>query len=394
MKERIAEELNRITASIREAHTDAEKAQACQIARGRMLSLAGSAPAGSARRTYATKMLRKLEEKSNELRFLDPVPVPPGPLPDPEPAGRGKNRRKEQSEEEDIENLVDVYQPEDVPDDRTLEDLQMHEKDRAKLTRRVILPLKYPHEMNAAGVYPASYILYGPPGTGKTTIAQAIAKEADATLVVVNGASIKGKYYGQSQSRLTQIIRYVEELVRTGKHPVVLLFDDCDALLGKTWHGAGKDIIAAFLTGFDGVGHKAAKRPFPVIFTTNKPDAFEENVVRRIGNLMYIGPPNASQRLQFLENQIGKLPNISLDIDLREIAEKTRGYSCADLEHLLEEANDEREDDSVIPPRFLPLSGEHLKNAIEKTTPTLRESVVEPYVRFARERGLFVPEYD
>ena len=393
MKNAVTDELNRITASIQEARSPGEKIQAYTAARGKMLSLANSAPIGSERRAYAIKMMDLFEKKCKEMRFLKPEPI----ISD---ASEGNSsiassgKRKEVSDEEDISSLVDVYQPQDIPDDRQLKDLQIHDKDKANLTKRIINPLKYPQEMNAAGIYPASYILYGPPGTGKTTLGQVIARESDSILVVVNGASIKGRYYGQSQSRLNQIIKYVNELAKTSNHGVVLLFDDCDALLGKAYHSAQKDIIAAFLTGFDGVGHKAAGRPFSVIFTTNKPDAFEENVVRRLGSMMYIGPPNAAQRRKYLESQIGKLTNISPDIDLNQLAQRTKGYSCADLNRLLDEANAEREDDSVVPPRFLTLCNNHLEAALKKTIPTLRDSVVAPYIKFAEERGLNVPDYD
>ncbi len=393
MRDVIVEELNKITASIQGAHTPGEKEQAYQAARGKMLSLARSAPDGSERRAYATRMMEKFEKKCNEMKFLSPSP-PPAVTPIVATSGTNSGRKKDQSDEEDIMGFISVYQPEDIPDNRTLKDLQIHEEDKAQLTKRIIYPLKYPHEMNAAGVYPASFILYGPPGTGKTSIAQALAKEANAILVVVNGGEIKGKYYGQSQRRLNQIIRYVNELANTGEHPVILLFEESDALLGKTYHGAGKDIIAAFLTGLDGVGHKATERAFSVIGTTNTPDAFEENVVRRLGNLLYVGPPNAAQRLKYLEYQIGKLPNIGLDIDLKSIAQRTRGYSCDDLNKLLNEANTKREDDSVLPPRFLTLTAQHLEAALTKTVPTLRDSVIAPYVKFAQERGLNVPDYD
>lgn len=393
MKYNITDELNRIATTIHNARTPTEKEKAYMVAKGKMFSLASSAPYGSERRMYATRIMKKLENKYKEIRSLSLTPV--SDTVKQSPTNTAVTKKKEQADDEDITSLIDVYQPEEIPDDRTLKDMQIREEDKAKLIKRIVYPLKYPQEMNAAGVFPASYILFGPPGTGKTSLVQALARESEAILIVVNGASIKGRYYGQSQNRLNQILKYVYELANTSSHGIILLFDDCDALFGKTNHGAGKDIISAFLTGLDGVGHKSVGRPFSVVFTTNSPEAFAANVVRRLqNNMLYIGPPNAAQRHKYLESQIGKLPNISLDIDLRRLAQNTRGYSCADLNGILDDANTEREDDSVVPPRFLPLTNAHLEEALKKAIPTLRESVVAPYIKFSEERGIYVPDYD
>jgi len=98
-----------------------------------------------------------------------------------------------------------------------------------KIREMVELPLKHPELFERLGIEPPKgVLLYGPPGTGKTLLAKAVANEANAHFIAINGPEIMSKYYGESEERLRDIFKEAEE-----NAPAIIFIDEIDAIAPK-----------------------------------------------------------------------------------------------------------------------------------------------------------------
>ncbi len=96
-----------------------------------------------------------------------------------------------------------------------------------KIREMVELPLKHPELFERLGIEPPKgVLLYGPPGTGKTLLAKAVANEANAHFIAINGPEIMSKFYGESEERLREIFKEAEE----NAPPSIIFIDEIDAI--------------------------------------------------------------------------------------------------------------------------------------------------------------------
>ncbi|MGC9049516.1 AAA family ATPase, partial [Pyrobaculum sp.] len=111
----------------------------------------------------------------------------------------------------------------------TWEDIGDLEDAKQKIRELVELPLRHPELFKHLGIEPPKGILLiGPPGTGKTLLAKAVANEANAYFVAINGPEIMSKYYGESEARLREIF---EEAKKNA--PAIIFIDEIDAIAPK-----------------------------------------------------------------------------------------------------------------------------------------------------------------
>lgn len=188
-------------------------------------------------------------------------------------------------------------------------------------------------------------LLYGPPGTGKTLMARQIGKMLNAREPkIVNGPSILDKYVGESEANIRKLFADAEEEEkRMGAHSAlhIIIFDEIDAICktrGSTAGGAGvhDTVVNQLLTKMDGVEQL---NNILVIGMTNRRDMIDEALLRpgRFEMQMEISLPDEDGRLQILAihtakmRQAGKLDR---DVDLKELAAKTKNYSGAEIEGL------------------------------------------------------------
>jgi len=267
-------------------------------------------------------------------------------------------------------------------------------KEEVEKVREVVeLPLKHPELFKKIGIEPPKGILlYGPPGTGKTLIAKAVANEAKAHFITINGPEIIGKYYGESEERLRETFRNAEE-----NAPSIIFIDEIDAIAPKREEATGeveRRVVAQFLTLLDGL---KARGQIVVIGATNRIDAIDPALRRpgRFDREIEIGVPNKEGRKEILEIHTRGMP-LSPDVDLDELASLTHGFVGADLANLCKEAAmlalrkfvSKIPEEGVIPVNVL----EHLKvtksdfmTALKNIKPSaLREYYVEiPEVRWS-----------
>ncbi len=230
----------------------------------------------------------------------------------------------------------------------TWEDIGDLEEAKQKIRELVELPLRHPELFKHLGIEPPKGILLsGPPGTGKTLLAKAVANEANAYFVAINGPEIMSKYYGESEARLREIF---EEAKKNA--PAIIFIDEIDAIAPKREEVTGeveKRVVAQLLTLMDGLQERGQ---IVVIGATNRPDAVDPALRRpgRFDREIHISMPDKRARREILSVHTRNMPlctkadvenkvcNSGEDVDLDRIAEMTHGYTGADIAALAKEA--------------------------------------------------------
>jgi len=205
-----------------------------------------------------------------------------------------------------------------------------------ELKEAVEWPLKYAESFKKLGVRPPKGILiYGPPGTGKTLLAKAVAGESEANFILVRGPELLNKFVGESEKG----IRKVFERARQAS-PSIIFFDELDSLAPK--RGMSHDsqvterVVNTLLSEMDGLEEL---NDVVVIGATNRPDILDPALLRpgRFDRLSFVGAPSKEERLEILKIHTKPMP-LAKDVDLNKIAEKTEGYTGADIEAVCREA--------------------------------------------------------
>ncbi|AXK60900.1 AAA family ATPase [Candidatus Chromulinivorax destructor] len=201
--------------------------------------------------------------------------------------------------------------------------------------------LKNPSSYNNRGINPPKGILLdGPPGNGKTSLARAIAGEANCPFISISGSGFVEKYVGTGAARVRELFEKARK-----QAPCIIFIDEIDALLSKRSDSDGSggqdernSTIAEFLSQVDGL--KNNKKPVILIGATNRRQALDESAIRpgRFDQKIHISNPSQQDRLEMLQIKMKDI-KVESDIDLPFIAEMTEGLSGADIAHLINEAN-------------------------------------------------------
>ncbi|MDT7861474.1 MAG: CDC48 family AAA ATPase [Saccharolobus sp.] len=207
---------------------------------------------------------------------------------------------------------------------------------KEELKEVVEYPLKYPELYENSGIEPPKGILlFGPPGTGKTMLAKAVATESGANFIAVRGPEILSKWVGESEKAVREIFRKARMYA-----PAVIFFDEIDAIApirGISYDsGVTERIVNQLLAEMDGI---EKLENVVVIAATNRPDILDPALLRpgRFEKLIYVPPPDKKARIEILKVHTKNIV-IGEDVSLEEIAEKTEGYTGADLAALVREA--------------------------------------------------------
>jgi SpoVK/Ycf46/Vps4 family AAA+-type ATPase len=255
--------------------------------------------------------------------------------------------------------------------------------------RRIILPFKKPSifqrfKKRAGG----GILLYGPPGCGKTLLARATAGEVDAKFYSVSIADVLDMYIGESERKLHALFEKARQ-----DAPAVLFFDEVEALGGKrqfSREGTSSKLVSQFLAEMDGFAQNNAG--VLILGATNVPWAVDPAFRRpgRFDRVVFIPPPDREARVGILKLLLAERPAAD-DIEVGLIAERTSGFSGADLRELVETAVDEAIEASLASGRELPVSMAHLKTALAERKPTTLEwlTTARNYARYSNEAGQY-----
>ena len=204
---------------------------------------------------------------------------------------------------------------------------------KQELQEAVEWPLKYLNVFTYADATPPKGILlYGPPGTGKTLMAKAAANESEANFISIKGPELLSKWVGESEKGVREIFRKARQAA-----PCIIFFDELDAIAPTRGGDHGDShvterVISQLLTEMDGL---EILTNVVVIAATNRPDIIDPALLRpgRFDRILYVSPPDRESRLQILKIHTKKKP-LSEDVNVEDLADKTDGYTGADIASL------------------------------------------------------------
>ena len=198
--------------------------------------------------------------------------------------------------------------------------------------------LKQPGKYNQVGArIPKGVLLEGPPGTGKTLLAKAVAGEANVAFFSISGSDFVEMYVGVGASRVRDLF---EEAKKNA--PCIVFIDEIDAVARRrgTGMGGGHDereqTLNQLLVEMDGFG---VNEGIIVMAATNRVDILDPAILRpgRFDRKVAVGAPDVGGREDILKVHAKNKP-LAEDVDLKQIAQTTAGFTGADLENLLNEA--------------------------------------------------------
>ncbi|KAH1056082.1 hypothetical protein J1N35_034147 [Gossypium stocksii] len=207
-----------------------------------------------------------------------------------------------------------------------------------------------PHVTNKLGIkHVKGMLLYGPPGTGKTLMARQIGKMLNGKEPkIVNGPEILSKFVGETEKNVRDLFADAENDQRTRGDESdlhVIIFDEIDAICksrGSTRDGTGvhDSIVNQLLTKIDGV---ESLNNVLLIGMTNRKDLLDEALLRpgRLEVQVEISLPDENGRFQILQIHTNKMKENSFlapDVNLQELAARTKNYSGAELEGVVKSA--------------------------------------------------------
>ena len=184
---------------------------------------------------------------------------------------------------------------------------------------------------------PKGVLLVGPPGTGKTLLAKAVAGEAGVPFFSISGSDFVEMFVGVGASRVRDLFEDAKK-----NAPCIVFIDEIDAVARRrgTGMGGGHDereqTLNQMLVEMDGFG---INEGIIVMAATNRVDILDPAIMRpgRFDRKIVVGRPDVSGREEIL-NVHAKNKPLGDDVDLKQIAQTTAGFTGADLENLLNEA--------------------------------------------------------
>ncbi|RNF04193.1 AAA family ATPase-like protein [Trypanosoma conorhini] len=184
---------------------------------------------------------------------------------------------------------------------------------------------------------PRGVLLYGPPGCSKTMLAKALANESKMNFISVKGPEVFSKWVGDSEKAVRDIFTRARSVA-----PCVVFIDELDGMCGHRGRGGVSDrVISQFLTELDGLPAALDENSDALVFVaaTNRPDNIDTAVLRpgRIDRKVYVGLPDASERRAIVRIHFSRIP-VAPDLDADYVAQRTAGYSGAEVVAVVKEA--------------------------------------------------------
>ena len=184
---------------------------------------------------------------------------------------------------------------------------------------------------------PKGVLLEGPPGTGKTLLAKAVAGEAGVTFFSISGSDFVEMFVGVGASRVRDLFQDAKK-----NAPCIIFIDEIDAVARRRGSGLGgghderEQTLNQLLVEMDGFG---VNEGIIVMAATNRKDILDPAILRpgRFDRDVIVGRPDVGGREEILKVHARNKP-LGDDVDLKQIAQTTAGFSGADLENLLNEA--------------------------------------------------------
>ena len=211
-------------------------------------------------------------------------------------------------------------------------------KEEKEEVKELIDFLKNPKKFQKLGArIPKGVLLFGPPGTGKTLLARAVAGEANVPFYYISGSDFVELFVGVGASRVRDMFKQAKQTA-----PCLIFIDEIDAVGRQRGTGLGgghderEQTLNQLLTEMDGFG---ANEGIIIIAATNRPDVLDPALLRpgRFDRQVTVSLPDVGEREAILKVH-AKNKILAKNVTLKYLANRTSGFSGADLENLLNEA--------------------------------------------------------
>ena len=234
----------------------------------------------------------------------------------------GKSRARMSSENDKKVTFADVA------------GLQEEKEELAEIVDFLKSPKKY---VQVGARIPIGVLLEGPPGTGKTLLAKAVAGEAGVPFFTISGSDFVEMFVGVGASRVRDLFQDAKK-----NAPCIIFIDEIDAVARRRGSGLGgghderEQTLNQMLVEMDGFG---VNEGIIVMAATNRKDILDPAILRpgRFDRNVVVGRPDVKGREEILKVHARNKP-LGDDVDLKQIAQTTSGFTGADLENLLNEA--------------------------------------------------------
>lgn len=211
-------------------------------------------------------------------------------------------------------------------------------KEEKEALEEIVDFLKSPKKYIQVGArIPKGVLLEGPPGTGKTLLAKAVAGEAGVPFFSISGSDFVEMFVGVGASRVRDLFQDAKK-----NAPCIVFIDEIDAVARRRGSGLGgghderEQTLNQLLVEMDGFG---VNEGIIVMAATNRKDILDPAILRpgRFDRNVIVGRPDVGGREEILRVHAKNKP-LAEDVDLKQIAQTTAGFTGADLENLLNEA--------------------------------------------------------
>ena len=234
----------------------------------------------------------------------------------------GKSRARMSSENDKKVTFADVA------------GLQEEKEELAEIVDFLKSPKKY---VQVGARIPKGVLLEGPPGTGKTLLAKAVAGEAGVPFFTISESDFVEMFVGVGASRVRDLFQDAKK-----NAPCIIFIDEIDAVARRRGSGLGgghderEQTLNQMLVEMDGFG---VNEGIIVMAATNRKDILDPAILRpgRFDRNVVVGRPDVKGREEILKVHARNKP-LGDDVDLKQIAQTTSGFTGADLENLLNEA--------------------------------------------------------
>lgn len=263
----------------------------------------------------------------------------------------------------------------------TFEDVAGLDEVKEQIRLKLLYPFTHPEMANQYNIRPGGGILlYGPPGTGKTLMARAVAGEIQAAFYAIKPSEIMSQWVGVAEQNVARLF------AEAGQNPLSVIFiDELEALAPRRRSNQSTvmaRVVPQVLAELD--GFEKHRNPILMIGATNEPWSIDSAVLRpgRLDRLIYIPPPDFLARRKILELNLRQVP-VSEDVSLDDIADRTQGFSGADMASLAQRTREWVFTEAVHEGHARPLEMNDFWEVLNQMHPSIPEKELRMFEKFS-----------
>ena len=257
---------------------------------------------------------------------------------------------------------------------------------KEQIRLKLLYPFTHPEIAAQYGIKPGGgLLLYGPPGTGKTLIARAVAGEIQAAFFAIKPSEVMSQWVGVAEQNISRLF------AEASAYPLSVIFiDEVESLAPRRRSSASTvmaRVVPQLLAELDGFDKRA--NPLLLIGATNEPWAIDNAILRpgRLDRLIYVPPPDAPARCRILELNLRDAP-LAEDVLLEAIADRTAGFSGADMAALAQRARERVFSEAVHQGLARPIRMADFEAVLSEMRPSIPEADLRLFEQFAEGKGV------